>query len=356
VDDLRKAASGIHSVETHALQVSVDAGTGVNDGTVRISVLSDLGERVSGTTKSVAATPLAEGEVFLLEATFTLDSSVGAIMQNYPKVVTGYQLLIEIASAAMPAPKDLVSPVFTVSSLAVKNVPDQRIQLQLKPDTASVWKNIHRVDFLRQTWYWTGRTQPQLPVKPSDPVNFKNDLSPGYYPAGQSVQSPQVQEWAKIEFAERSWTDHVELSSVLKDGVFSWDQDTSLDLRATYLRFAPRVYSRYQGAFLNLAPQGVTTIGNGGDDVWVPCFIHSRAQKLEMPRLKALIPLTESAFAPGTPGILAVFDGPAFDQAGLAALEAEQQLGERLQPAGLHQCLPCQPHQSCQTLGRDTFS
>jgi hypothetical protein len=314
VDDVRKSDNGVLSVETYAIQVSVNAGSGQNDGSIQVSVLTD-----SGPKKSVTINSLAEGEVFLLEATFTLDNSVSAIMQNYPKVVTGYQLLIEIASATMPTPTDLVSPVFTVSPLAVSNVPDQRVSVQLKPGTLPMWRNIHRVDFLRQTWYWTGRTQPQPLATPGDLADyFKNDLSPGYYPAEQSFQSKQVQEWAKIEFAERSWTDHVELSSVLKEGAFGWQQDMSLDLRATYLRFAPRVYSRYEGAFAGFASQAVTTIGNGGDDVWAPCFIRSRAHKLEMPRFKALIPLTESTFAPGTPGILAVFDGPAYDQAGLA--------------------------------------
>lgn len=121
-----------------------------------------------------------------------------------------------------------------------------------------------------------------------------------------------------VEFAERPWTDHIVLPTTLKSKVFQWEQDMSLDPRAAYLRFAPRAYSRYQGAFEGLAPQGVTTVGNGGDDVWQPFFLRSRTTKLEMPRLKALIPLTESAFGPGTPGILAVFDGPAYEQAGLA--------------------------------------
>jgi hypothetical protein len=55
-----------------------------------------------------------------------------------------------------------------------------------------------------------------------------------------------------------------------------------------------------------------------GNDQWATCFLRASAKTLTVPRLKALIPIVESAFTDGTPGVLAVFDGASYDQAGLA--------------------------------------
>jgi len=321
VDELRRALTGVESVETFPVQVLVSAGTGQGDGSLQLGILS--GTKQASNPKLVGAKSLAEGEVFLLEATLVLDGGVNKIMPGYPHppaagaqapAVVGYQLLIEIASAKMPT--DIKKP-FSVSAVPINGIPDQMVQVRIKTDPSDSWNNIHRVDYLRQTWSWTGRTQPVL----KDPPIYEKNLAPGYFPASQplDLDSKPVQEWEKIEFAERLPVDRVEFTSVLKQEVFSWDQDLSLDPRAAFLRFAPRVYSRYQGAFAGDNWYVSTTVGNAKrDDYWKRCFLRSRVQALKMPRLKALIPLTESAFAQGTPGILAVFDGPAYEQAGLA--------------------------------------
>jgi hypothetical protein len=311
VSELRKATSGIESVSTNAVGVSLNAGTGSDDGSLEVSVLSE--SPAAKNPKSLVKS-LAEGEVYLLEVTFPLDkNAVTKTMPGYSRsAALGYQLLIEIASAKMPL--DLMSP-FTVTPVAVNGIPDQRVTVQLKADSSVEWRNIHRVDFLRQSWKWTGRTQPLI----KDPPEYGSNLAPGYYPATQAQESKLVRKWEKIEFAERSPVDRVEFTSVLREGVFSWDQDLSLDPRASFLRFAPRIYSRYEGAFAARDWYVAATVGSSErDDSWSRCFLRSRVQKLTMPRLKALIPMTESAFALGTPGILAVFDGPAYEQAGLA--------------------------------------
>ncbi len=314
-DELQKAKTGLDSVKTDLVYVSVNAGTGSDDGSVQTAILVEsTGEMNTNSSAKSLANKLAEGEVYLLEVTLLLDKvALPKIMPRYPRVTElGYQLLIEIASAKMPS--DLMHP-FTVMPLPVDGIPDQKMRVQLQADSTTEWRNIHRVDILRQSWRWTGRTQPEI----KDATDLERNLIPGYYPAASLVDSVAVREWEKIEFSERSSADRVEFTSVQKANTFSWDQDVSHDPRASFYRFAPRVYSRYEGAFSAGEWSVATTVGDSEkDDSWRRCFLRSRAQKLTMPRLKAVIPMTESAFAAGTPGILAVFDGPAYEQAGLA--------------------------------------
>jgi hypothetical protein len=248
--------------------------------------------------------------VYLLEAIVQLQNSVTQIMPHYHPAFPGYQLLIELGSASMPT--DLLTP-FKATPKAVAGIPEQKVEIRLTPGSAPFWNNITRVDFLRQSWSWTGRTQPRIDNDPT----LDDNLAPQYYPVNAAPAI--VQRWEQIEFAERPAADNVEFTSTFANGSFGFDHDLSLDPRATYLRYAPRVFSRYQGLFQEPSWFVVNTIGNGdGADHWTSCFIHSRAKNLNMPRLKALLPLTESAFTSGCPGILAVFDGPACDQAGLA--------------------------------------
>ncbi len=315
IDELRKHdLSAPSGVETNPVMVSVNGGTGIssagvggNDGGIQLSIPS---KTPGQTLVQTLAKNLAEGEIFLIEATFTLTETT-AILPRYPKTMVAYQLLFEIASASMPA--NISGPrIFTVTPAAINGIPDQRVEIRLAPDGSSAWKNITRADFLRQTWAWTGRTQPVIEFPP----NVNHNLKPGTYPLGNPVA---IQEWEKIEFAERPAIDHIEFTSVFNNGAFRLDQDVSLDLRATHVRFAPRVFSRYQGMFQGQDWYVGNTVGNDRTpDRWTSCFVRSRVRKLKMPRLKALIPFTESAFALGTPGVLAVFDGPAFDRAGLA--------------------------------------
>ena len=300
------------TVLTYPLKVAVDAGTGVdgaskkpkNDGKVQIGILTD--------SPSLAdlATGLKEGQIYQLSVQYTLEQDIDSIMPRYckdPQLCDGFDLLIEIASATLPTIDDLIQATDVKANFS----PNRNVSAQL-PVSAKHWDSIHRVDFLRQTWYWTGRTQP------SQVVGNVHDFDPGYFPAGEKLDSDKTRRWETVEFAERPWNDHVELLSTLKNGKFTWNQDMSLDSRANFFRFAPRVYSRYQGCFANFAPQGVSTVGNVGPDKWRTCFLSASSKNLALPRLKTLIPIIESAFSDGTPGILAVFDGASFDQAGLA--------------------------------------
>jgi hypothetical protein len=289
-------------VDTYPLQVLVDAGTGRNDGSVRVGVLN-----ASTPAATVLAGTLKEGEIYLLTATCDLNPNVDKLMPGYAtsRRLPAYELLIEIASANLPEPKDVFGATQVVASDALPN----RILSATLLAGQQNWKTIHRVDFLRQAWYWTGRIQPRTTA---------DFLDPGYFPAAEPLDALAVEKWESVEFSERPWTDHVELPTVLQDGAFVWTENMTLESRAAFFRFAPRIYSRYQGAFAQFAEDGVTTVGNSGNDLWKSCFMRTCAQTLNAPRLKALIPMTESAFVEGTPGVLAVFDGPAYDQAGLA--------------------------------------
>lgn len=85
VDALRKAATGVNSVQTFPIRISIDAGSGKDDGSVKLAAISGSG---SSSVQDLAVS-LAESEVYLLEATFRLDGSVSTIMRDYPQAVTG---------------------------------------------------------------------------------------------------------------------------------------------------------------------------------------------------------------------------------------------------------------------------
>jgi hypothetical protein len=337
VDELRNhAPAAMPNVETLPIVITADTGAGVG-----FSVLTaDNKTTLPKNAKTVAppGTPagdfkMMEGEVYLLEArlSLNLDGPGGvSMMPGYapghapippgagpgtpPPTIAGYQLLIEVGSAAMPA--DLITPL-SLNLLPLGGLPDQQVQFRLTAN-GPAWQNVHRVDFLRQMWRWTGRTQPVVPST-DQPGDL---LVPQFFPAPQRSQlnDPVPAAWELIEFAERAPADHIESHSTFNPVTLSYEftLDLSLDPRATYLRAAPRIFSRYQGLFVDTSWSIVSSIGVPETAAWARAFVRSRARTLKMPRLKALLPLTESAFTPGTPGILAVFDGPAYDQAGLA--------------------------------------
>jgi hypothetical protein len=198
------------------------------------------------------------GTVYLLEARLTLNltTSDGApMMPDYapgsafplpntpppppgapppPPCIAGYQLLIEVGSTAMPT--DLMEPL-SLNLLSVGGLPDQQVRFSMAA-TADNWQNVHRVDFLRQMWKWTGRTQPS--VTPSD---YPGDLlAPQFFPAPPAqLDDPVTAAWELIEFAERPPVDHIESLSALNPATKSYEftLDLSLDPRATFLRVAP---------------------------------------------------------------------------------------------------------------------
>ena len=310
--DLAESSGLRKQYATVPLVVSVDGGDGV--GTKgRLSI-----GKAGGTVVTLTSN-LLEGEVYRLEGTLNLSARVAQIMKGHEQNPVSYQLMIEIGSALMPVPQNLPAR-FTAKAMPVRDLPDQQVQVRLPVDFDTVWKNVHRVDILRQSWSWTGRTQPRLyATVPPATVDLAHNLAVGSYPADAGLAA----EWTLIEFADRPATDHTELSSTWLRESFCYDQDMSLDLRATLLRFAPRVFSRYEGLFTGTpdSPRWyqVDCVGDATQpDLWKPTLIRSRVRTLSMPRLKALIPLTESAFVPGTPGVMAIFDGPAYDQAGFA--------------------------------------
>jgi hypothetical protein len=307
-------------VETLPIEILVAAGDGSSpNGTIEL-----FNNALTPPVKQTLTTNLGQGEVYRLEAILKLNPSVKTIMVGYPDTLTAYELLIEIASATLPDVQ-MLNTNLSAKSLPAANIPDQQVQVRLPAQPANfwsslAWSNIIRVVVLRQSWLWTGRTQPTLRSLPLTDNNLDHDLVAAKYPVGDS---DAIAMWETIEFADRPVTDHVELGSKFRGGQFGYDQDLSLDLRATYLRFAPRVFSRYEGMFVGTPDNAnwhiVSTVGDSkGRDLWTSCLVRSRVRTLSLPRLKALIPLTESAFTPGAPGVMAIFDGPACGQAGFA--------------------------------------
>ena len=275
--------------------------------------------------------PLQAGEVYLLEARLDLNlkspttlasPTAYEMMPLYAqppsgasagRFVVGYQMLIEIASPAMPA--DLLTQ-FSIA--AQSNGNDQQLVLMQQKAATPTWNNIYRVDFLRQLWKWTGRTQPKI-----DNIDAQHQplLESQPFPADKPLDSPVTRGWELVEFAGQPPDQHLESGSTLNHatGTYEGSLDLSLDPRATFIRAAPRMFSRYAGVYQNPVWAVQSTIDDPARPAWSRLFVKARARTLQLPRLKALLPLTESAFLTyGTPGTLAVFDGPAFEQAGLA--------------------------------------
>ena len=330
-----KGSDALPGVETVPIVVAADTGFKAN----KLSFSALTVDQTPRDAKSLDGSGFAfqQGKVYLLEARLTLDLITPdgiSKMPRYapghatpppnapplppgspapPPCIAGYQLLIEVGSTAMPG--DLISPL-SLKLLPNSGLPDQQVQFSLAAKGDN-WQNVHRVDFLRQMWKWTGRTQP-LVVSIETPGDL---LAPQFFPAPPvKLDDPVTVAWELIEFAERPPVDHIESLSALNPATTAYEftLDLSLDPRATYLRVAPRVYSRYQGLWADTSWSVVSSIDVPGNEAWQRTFVRSRTRTLKMPRLKALLPLTESAFTPGTPGILAVFDGPAYEQAGLA--------------------------------------
>ncbi len=289
-------------------------------------------EMTAAGTVKVRVTP---GEIYELEAVVTLvpdaASKFAPIYSGF-KEIPGIRMLIESASPDIPSAAKCLELTKTNFSL-----PDSRLVVTFTapltgddgslPDELKPLRHVHKVEFMRQVWYWTGRVQS---------VNGENlNQFPAVPDSHQRTQwLKDVKTWESTEFAERPDFDHLivpatdphsnnldakGVATTPKGVTFTYSEDLSGDKRALYYRFATRVYSRYAGAFDHLGAVSTLDLPVTADvDGWARCFVPSRVRALDTPKIKALFPLTESAFAQQAPGLIVVFDGPAYDQAGLA--------------------------------------
>jgi len=247
------------------------------------------------------------GEVYELEIQVNLVANAktrfAAICDSF-EVLAGLRLLVEAATPVLPTEEQCKAA--TRSTFAED---ESRLTVGFAPPTIDSsdnrrFRHVQKAEFMRQVWYWTGRVQRQ---------SFPN-------PKGQNWEQ-NLKNWELPEFAERPDLDHLlvpateihRVKSVLGKQ-FEYSENLQGDLRALYFRFATRIYSRYEGVFtfdLRETPAA---------DPWVRQLVPCRAKRLDVPKIKALFPLTESTISSQAPGLMVVLDGPSYEQGGLAEL------------------------------------
>jgi hypothetical protein len=247
------------------------------------------------------------------------ESGVVGVAIDGPLPSAAFQMVIEVASPALPAAvdiwKSLVLPATNggAPSFTVAMQPDLS-------DPASPWANVRTVELLRQTWRWSGRPFSAFGNFP------QNQLDP--QPGG--AETPAMI-WEAEAFGERDDSDHVSTPKQInfaglaagRAAIPLYTEDLSNDVRTHYYRFALRVTSRYSGILS--APQQtsqvalVTPAGNGFT-IWRRYWIGNRcANPLPKPQIKIILPLTAPEDASDTvPGLLCVLNEPWYSIGGLS--------------------------------------
>jgi hypothetical protein len=237
--------------------------------------------------------------------------------QGVPIAGTNYyrtssqRVIVEVADSQFPSSADLWNAFALDPSATMTGT----VSLKLEAD-AKEFKNVWRAEFMRQVWKWSGR--PVTPVLPPPA-------------SGSSGADPDLAEWEVRQFGTRYDFDHIVMPMVRKQPFsFSYTEKmegsgSSNDLKATYLRFGVRAYSRYAG-ILN---SGYSAEARQDPDApaWRSCFVPCRKfVNIKPLDVKLILPLTRKASDEQLPGLMVLLRGPWFQEGGLGELiEAEVQ-------------------------------
>jgi hypothetical protein len=250
-------------------------------------------------------------------------------------LVSPLRMLFEVATQSLITAPDLFDCVVTAPVDPVETT--IKVELQQKHD----FRNLYRVEILRQVWRWQGR-----PAAPHPELETPGTNDP-----------KTVAEWAAVEFGEIRETDYIVYPATpygkLDKKGFSYSEQLggpkySGDRRGLAFRFAFRGYSRYEGWLspsrasvlaASTAPGAAPDASANPGTVWKDLFVAPRPQMpLPAPKVRLIFPLTErfDKNPKGvTPGLLVVLDEPWYERGGLGEkLEAELHLSSdpRLSP------------------------
>jgi len=222
------------------------------------------------------------------------------------------RVTVEVADPQFPSSADL----WNAFTLDASSTMTGSVSLKLEAD-AKLFKNVWRAETMRQVWKWSGR-----PVTPPLPPPASGS------PAGDL----DLAEWEVRQFGTRYDSDHIVLPMMRKQPFsFSYTERmegpaSSNDLKATYLRFGVRAYSRYAGILSSDYSAEARPDADSG--VWRSCFIPCR-KFLDIKPLdvRLILPLTRKATDEQLPGLMVLLRGPWFQEGGLGELiEAEVQV------------------------------
>lgn len=216
-----------------------------------------------------------------------------AAWQTDYNILKPYRVKFETPTKILPTSGELWE------SLKLTVLPDQRqvdIGLKIESDLLPKFRNIYRLELLKQQWRWQGR-----------PINSPNKAdwpTPGALDL--SIDNPATTallKWEVVAFAEmddrldtliQSLTDPTRTSLInrLESQLYSDHLD---DYFAHYLRYGLTAYSRYQGIFNDLLTQtsqqtkpfNITGVG------WQRAFLAYNGPKPHKPVITAIIPLTQ---------------------------------------------------------------
>ncbi|HKQ77822.1 MAG TPA: hypothetical protein VJ810_29260, partial [Blastocatellia bacterium] len=200
---------------------------------------------------------------------------------------------------------DLPDPVELWQTLRARRQSDQSIALHLSPsvdagpELAALFRNVMRCDLIKQVWRWQGRPLRPLPFAPEDWPDEAANID----------DSAHVLRWEESAFAELDdlfdsltipLSYPLSLSSAQNEAPLYTDRPGGQKL-AFYLRYAARVYSRYEPLYPDdarsqLSQQSValkegTALLTGPG--WRRAFLPYRGGKPVKPVIKAIVPLTD---------------------------------------------------------------
>jgi hypothetical protein len=289
----------------------------------------------------IAPGPLTQLDVYVVlkEAHLNTFDNIEAVAEarTPARRIRSFTVLLECATRSLPSADALWR------QLSIQRSSDRpaqwTVRLPLKLKDAD-FKNIGTVEIQRQAWRWRGR-----PVADYNFSNLAGDESAAEAGLDGQEQTLPLRYWEVEEFGSRDDDDHLVLQAkrtqmTIGDQTSPWAiyaEDLANDPRATYMRFAVRVVSRYDG----LQPAGSQSIQSStmtnGDSLkrwrraFIPCRLTKRSQ---IPKVTLVLPLTEPALPKrwhGTngddpslalnshqPGLLAIVSEPWFGIAGLA--------------------------------------
>ena len=227
------------------------------------------------------------------------------------------RVLVEVADSQIPTSAQLWN-AFSVDDGAVMN---GVVSLKLE-DNPSQFRNVWRAEIMRQVWKWSGR--PVLPLLPPAGDASSTEANPPSH--------SDLSEWEVREFGTRYDFDHLVMPMVRRQpNSFSYTErmqgnGSSNDLKATYLRFGVRAYSRYAGILssnysIEARPDADS---RGWKSLFIPCrkFVDIKALDI-----KLILPLTRKASDEQVPGLMVLVRGPWFQEGGLGEfIEAEVEI------------------------------
>lgn len=267
-------------------------------------------------------------------------------------LVSPYDVLIEAASASLPAPATLFSAFRTSLRLkqsdpsianVVASLPSMPAGASLPDDQKLLFLNVGSVKAKRQSWRWEGRPVPLHPavLESTKPDQF-DDLERHWiwdvYPERPDVESVPILMPVRrtlpvslgvFDSLRASGCRYFESADGLSAG--SGPGQPQLDLRGSHFRFTIEVTSRYESLMKlvnDLKPSRVAHPDPGSPRslAWKSTYVPSRVTAPPVPKLRLLLPLTEAydREESQSSSLLAVFDDVFYDEVGLGdTLEAE---------------------------------